>query len=71
MIQVSDKRPTRCMMSDMELIQAATKLKNFGKVMYNAKQIKQAVRHYVDAIAYADTVKNDSKELKDLKVKIL
>ena len=36
LIQVSDRRPTRWMMSDIELIQAATKLKEDGNAKFKA-----------------------------------
>ena len=59
------------MMSDMELIQTATKLKEDGNAKFKAKLFKQAEGHYKDAIAHANTVKNDSEELKKLKIATL
>ena len=59
------------MMSDVELIQTATKLKEDGNAKFKAKLFKQAEGHYKDAIAHANTVKNDSEELKKLKIATL
>lgn len=71
LIQVSDRRPTRWMMSDAELISAALRLKEDGNLKFKAKQFKQAEGHYRDAIAHAETVKNDTEELKKLKITTL
>ena len=71
LIQVSDRRPTRWMMSDAELISAALRLKEDGNIKFKAKQFKQAEGHYRDAIAHAETVKNDTEELKKLKITTL
>lgn len=59
------------MMSDAELIAAALRLKDDGNVKFKNQQFKQAEGHYRDAIAHAETVKNDTEELKKLKVTTL
>lgn len=71
LIQVSDRRPTRWMMSDAELIAAALRLKDDGNARFKAQQFKQAEGHYRDAIAHAQNVKNETEELKKLKIAIL
>ena len=58
LLQISDRRPTRWQMGDVELIQTATKLKEDGNAKFKAKLFKQAEGHYKDAIAHANTVKN-------------
>lgn len=59
------------MMSDAELVAAAIRLKDDGNVKFKAQSYKQAEGHYRDAIAHAETAKNDNDELKKLKVAIL
>ena len=59
------------MMSDDELIKTALRLKDDGNEKFKAKLFKQAEGHYKDALQHADTVKNETEELKDLKVKVL
>ena len=71
LIQISDRRPTRWMMSDMELVAAAKKLKDDGGARFKAKEFKAAEGHYRDSIAHLDTVKNDNEDLKTLKVTVL
>ena len=71
LIQVSDRRPTRWMMSDPELIAVAIRLKDDGNIKFKSQLYKQAEGHYRDAIAHAETVKNDNDELKKLKIAIL
>lgn len=58
-------------MSDSELISAALRLKDDGNIKFKAQLFKQAEGHYRDAIAHTETVKNDTDELKKLKVAIL
>ena len=70
-IQIHDRKPTRWMMSDPELIQTALRLKDDGNVRFKAQKLKEAEGFYRDALAHLDTVKNDNKELKDLKKSIL
>ena len=59
------------MMSDPELIQTAEKLKADGNAKFKTQNYKQAQGHYSDALSHAETVKNDSEELKTLKKTIL
>lgn len=66
LIQISDRRPTRWMMSDMELVAAAKKLKDDGAARFKAGEFKAAEGHYRDALAHADTVKNKTDELTNL-----
>jgi len=68
---VSDRRPTRWMMSDAELIAAALRLKEDGNIKFKSQLYKQAEGFYRDSIAHAETVKNDTEELKKLKITVL
>ena len=58
-------------MSDAELIAAALRLKEDGNIKFKSQLYKQAEGHYRDAIAHAETVKNDTDELKKLKITTL
>lgn len=71
LIQVTDRRPTRWMMSDQELISAGLRLKDDGAARFKKQEFKAAEGHYRDAFAHLDTVKNDNQELKDLKKLVL
>jgi len=71
LIQISDKRPTRWTMSEAELIAAALRLKEDGNAKFKAHHFKSAEGHYRDAIAHAETVKNETEDLKKLKISIL
>lgn len=59
------------MMSDTELIAAAMRLKEDGNAKFKNKLYKQAEGHYRDSIAHAQNVKNDTEELKKLKIATL
>lgn len=59
------------MMSDPELIKVALRYKDDGNLKFKAQKYKEAEGLYRDALAHLDTVKNDNKELKDLKKTIL
>eukprot|EP00347_Sterkiella_histriomuscorum_P016903 403351409 len=70
-IQINDRKPTRWMMSDPELIKVALRFKDDGNLKFKAQKFKEAEGLYRDALAHLDTVKNDNKELRDLKKTIL
>jgi len=70
-IQINDRKPTRWMMSDPELIKVALRYKDDGNLRFKAQKLKEAEGFYRDALAHLDAVKNDNKELKDLKKTIL
>lgn len=55
------------MMSDAELIQVALRLKDDGSIKFKAKKFKEAEGCYRDALAHAETVKNDNKEVRELR----
>lgn len=59
------------MMSDPELIQVALRQKDDGNLRFKAKKFKEAEGFYRDALAHLETVKNDNKEIKELKKTIL
>jgi len=59
------------MMSDMELVAAAKKLKDDGAARFKNKEFKAAEGHYRDSLAHLETVKNDNEELRALKVTLL
>lgn len=71
LIQINDRRPTRWMMSDPELIQVAQRLKEDGNAKFRLGELKAAEGHYKDACSHLETVKNDNKDLRDLKITIL
>jgi hypothetical protein len=59
------------MMSDIELIQVAVRLKDDGNAKFRLGKFKEAEGHYKDATSHLETVKNDNKDLKELKVVLL
>lgn len=71
LIQVNNRRPTRWMMSDQELILVAVRLKDDGNAKFRLGKFKEAEGHYKDGSAHLDTVKNDNQSLKELKVQLL
>mmetsp|Transcript_3679 Transcript_3679/g.6259 ORF Transcript_3679/g.6259 Transcript_3679/m.6259 type:complete len:265 (-) Transcript_3679:865-1659(-) len=68
LIQIADRRPTRWMMSDAELIQVALRQKEDGNLKFKEKKMKQAEGHYRDALAHLDSCKIDNDEIRKLKV---
>ena len=58
-------------MSDPELIRVALRYKEDGNIKFKAQKFKEAEGLYRDALAHLDTVKNENKELTDLKKTIL
>jgi len=71
LLQINDRRPTRWMMSDVELITTAEKLKADGNGKFKTQNYKQAQGHYSDALSHAETVKNSTPELDTLMKTIL
>lgn len=71
LIQIANRRPTRWMMSDAELIQMALRLKEDGNAKFRLGELKAAEGYYRDGTAHLDTVKNDNKELRDLRITLL
>ncbi len=71
LLQVADRRPTRFMMSDAELIQTVMHLKDQGNTKFREKSYKLAEGQYRDALAHAKEVKNSTAELDKLRVTIL
>jgi hypothetical protein len=59
------------MMSDPELIQVALRLREDGNAKFRLGEFKAAEGHYKDAAAHLETVKNDNKDLRDLKITLL
>jgi tetratricopeptide (TPR) repeat protein len=59
------------MMSDFELIQVALRCKEDGNTKFRAGELKSAEGYYRDGISHLETVKNDNKDLKELKVTLL
>ena len=70
-IQIHDRKPTRWMMSDPELIRVALRMKDDGNLRFKAAKYKEAEGLYRDAFVHLETVKNDNKELQDLKKTVL
>ena len=71
LIQIANRRPTRWMMSDTELVQMAMRLKEDGNAKFRLGELKAAEGHYKDGTSHLDTVKNDNKELRDLRIVLL
>lgn len=70
-IQIHDRKPTRWMMSDPELIKVALRMKDDGNVRFKAGKFKEAEGMYRDSLGHLETVKNDNKELRELKKSVL
>lgn len=70
-IQIADRKPTRWMMSDPELIRVALRMKDDGNLKFKAQKWKEAEGMYREAYVHLETVKNDNKELQDLKKTVL
>ena len=60
LLQVSDRRPTRWMMSDQELLASGLRLKGDGAARFKLQEWKAAEGHYRDSLAHLETVKNDN-----------
>jgi len=71
LIQVNDRRATRWMLSDAELIKVGLREKEDANLKFKAGKHKEAEGLYRDALAHLDQVKNDSKDLRNLKKTIL
>lgn len=71
LIAIADRRPTRWLMSDPELLRVAMHLKDQGNIKFREKSFKIAEGQYKDALAHADTMKNRTTELDKLTVTIL
>lgn len=59
------------MMSDPELIQVALRMKDDGNLRFKAGKLKEAEGLYRDGLSHLDTVKNENKDLTDLKKTLL
>ena len=57
LIAINDQRPTRWMMSDMELVKASLELKDQGNAKFKERLYKEAEGIYRDAIGHIETVK--------------
>ena len=58
-------------MSDPELIRVALRMKDDGNLKFKAQKWKEAEGMYREAYVHLETVKNDNKELQDLKKTVL
>jgi tetratricopeptide (TPR) repeat protein len=59
------------MMSDIELIRVALRMKDDGNIKFKAQKFKEAEGLYREALVHLETVKNDNKELQDFKKTVL
>jgi hypothetical protein len=59
------------MMSDPELIKVALRMKEDGNAKFRAGEIKAAEGFWRDGVAHLSTVKNDNKDLRDLRINLL
>jgi len=71
LLQVADRRPTRWLMNDAELLRVTMHLKDQGNIKFREKAFKIAEGQYKDALAHAETMKNKTAELDKLTVVIL
>lgn len=71
LMQIADRRPTRWMLSDPELVKTAMHLKDLGNIKFKERSFKLAEGQYKDALSHAETVKNSTAELNKLMVTIL
>jgi len=71
LLSINNRRPTRWMMSDGELIQVAMRLKEDGNAKFRLGEFKAAEGYYRDAASHLDTVKNSNNELRDLMIALL
>lgn len=60
LIQVHDRKPTRWMMSDPELIQVALRMKDDGNLKFKSQKFKEAEGLYRESLAHLETVKNEN-----------
>ena len=67
LIKIDDRKPTRWMMSDEELIKVAARQKEDGNLKFKAGKFKEAEGYYRDALAHLETVKNDNQTIRDLR----
>jgi peptidylprolyl isomerase len=70
-LQIHDRKPTRWMMSDPELIKVALRMKDDGNLRFKAGKLKEAEGLYRESLGHLETVKNQTKELSDLKKTVL
>ena len=71
LIQVGDRKPTRWMMEDAELIKVALRYKEDGNLRVKGQKYKEAEGFYRDALSHLDTVKNENQEILTLKKTLL
>ena len=57
-IQIHDRKPTRWMMSDPELIRVALRMKDDGNIRFKAGKLKEAEGLYRESLAHIETIKN-------------
>ena len=53
LLEIYERRPTRWMTSDGELVMLAERKKALGNESYKQKEYKEAILHYHDALAYS------------------
>lgn len=66
LLQVSNRRPSRNMMSDQELIAAALRLKDDGNIKFKEQKYKQAEGHYRDSLAHVQKCRVENDEVTKL-----
>jgi tetratricopeptide (TPR) repeat protein len=59
------------MMSDPELIRVALRMKDDGNLKFKAQKFKEAEGLYREALVHIETVKNENKELVELKKTVM
>ena len=55
LLELWQRRPTRWMTTDAELIMQAERKKGFGNDDYKKKEYKSAIEHYQEALQYVQT----------------
>jgi len=71
LILVTDRRATRWMLSDPELIKVGLRFKDDGNSLFKNGNFAKAEGIYRDALCHLDQVKHKTDELSNLKVTIM
>lgn len=71
LLSVHDRKATRWMMDDPQLIAVATRMKEDGNLKVKDKKYKEAEGIYKEGIMHFESVKNDNQALKDLQKSLM
>ena len=68
LVQIGDRRPTKWQMSEEELFNIATRMKDDGNAKFKAKNLAEAQKVYKEALTNLNNVKRDDADVNKLKV---